>query len=117
MNPGRPDAPRTHWLVALVETVLGLALAATPVALWIAWTPALLGAVLAGCIVCALVLVWIQRWDAAALAAVETPRPQVDERFFAEMHRIAPLVYHHRLREPARFRRAMGRVRRLLGAL
>lgn len=114
MNTAHPDAPRTHWLVALVETLLGLALAATPVALWIAWTPALLGAVLAGCIVCALVLVWIQRWDAAALSAVETPHPQVDDRFFAEMHSIAPLVYHHSLREPARFRRAMRRVRQLL---
>lgn len=108
------DAPRTHWLVALAETVLGLALAATPVALWIAWTPTLLVAVLAGCLACALLLVWLQRWDAATLAAVETPRPQVNERFFAEMHRIAPLVYHHSLREPARFRRAMRRVRRLL---
>lgn len=114
MSPDHRDAARTHWLVALLETVLGLALAATPVALWIAWTPALLGAVLAGCVACALLLVWLQRWDAAALAAVESPRPRVDDRFFAEMHRVFPLVHHHSRRESARFRGAMQRVRRLL---
>ena len=38
----------------------------------------------------------------------------VDDRFYAEMHRVFPLVHHHSRRESARFRGAMQRVRRLL---
>jgi hypothetical protein len=108
-NPGAP-----HWLLALAETVLGLVLAATPVTLWIAWTPALLGGALAASLGCALLLVALHRLDPTTRDGAEAPRPRVDERFFHEMHRIAPLVHHHSLRESARFRGAMDRARRLV---
>lgn len=103
----------TRWRVA-AETVLGLVLAATPVALWIAWEPEMLFAVLAAALVCAALLVLVDRLDPAERAAPSWQHPELQDQFFVEMHRVFPLVHHHRRTESARFRDAMRRVRRLL---
>ena len=103
----------TRWRVA-AETVLGLVLAATPVALWISWEPEILFAVLAAALASALLLILVDRLDAAERAAPSWQRPELPEQFFAEMHRVFPLVHHHRRTESARLRDAMRRVRRLL---
>jgi hypothetical protein len=104
---------QTPWYVAAAETALGLVLTATPVALWIAWTPTMLFSVLAAAVLSALLLVLIHHFVAAE-GAPGGRTAQLDEQFFVEMHRISPLVHHHSRRESARFRDAMRRVRRLL---
>jgi len=107
------NAPMTRWPIVAAETVLGLVLAATPVAMWIAWEPEILLAVLATSLVCAALLILVHRLDARSTAP-SWQRPALDDRFFVEMHRVFPLVHHHRRTESARFREAMRRVRRLV---
>ena len=106
-------APMTRWLSAAAETLLGLVLAATPVALWIAWEPEILVGVLATTLVSALLLVLVHR-RIAPQGDIHTPHPELRDEFFVEMHRVFPLVHHHRRKQSARFARAMQKVRRLV---
>ena len=88
------------------ETGLGVVLAATPAALWIAWTPALVLWVMGVAAACGLLLVLLTRSeDTRASGAVSLP-----EEFIDEVHRLFPLTYHHSLHETPRFRRAMERL-------
>ena len=103
----------SRWPIAAAETLLGLVLAATPVALWVAWEPEILVAVLAAALACAALLVLLHRLQAGRDTQA-WQRPELPDQFFVEMHRIFPLVHHHRRTESARFRGAMRRVRRLL---
>ena len=107
-------APMTRWLAAAAETLLGLVLAATPVALWIAWEPEILVGVLATTLVSALLLVLVHRRIAPQRDAPAQPHPELRDEFFVEMHRVFPLVHHHRRKQSARFARAMQKVRRLV---
>ena len=111
-----PDqAPqRTRRHLAVIETVLGLALTATPVALWIAWEPEILFGVLVAALASALLLDLVHRLDAAGRAAPSWERPELQDQFFVEMHRLFPLIHHHSGRESARFRSVMRRLRRRL---
>jgi hypothetical protein len=111
---GHRQEVRMPVLVAVVETLLGLVLAVTPVALWIAWEPGILFAVLGAALASAVLLVLLHRLAAARDQPQAWRRPELGEHFYAEMHRIFPLVHHHSRGESARFRGAMQRVRRQL---
>ena len=95
--------------------VLGLVLAATPLALWVAWSTAgwllvlALGAVaLIGLLLCH----WLSDDDHDAPA---TERPKLSDVFLAERSRMGPWTYHNRLWGHARFKAKMARLRKLLG--
>lgn len=104
-----------RWLRPAGETGLGIVLALVPLALWIAWSPVVLLAVLVTGGVCAALLIAISALqDDAQAAQLDAARVVVPETFVEEVHRLSPLVYHHGLRERRRFRRAMEKLRRLM---
>lgn len=102
----------------IVATALGIVLAVTPVALWIAWTAALVVWIMLAAVVCAMLLAMVEsslpssrneRHDAGAGGRVVLP-----EEFIEEVHRIFPLTYHHSLHPRARFQQAMKNLSRLI---
>jgi hypothetical protein len=101
------------------ETGLGLVLAATPVALWIAWTETVLLSVMAVAVVSAALLVLLTDFSRRTIddplggvgAAGKVALP---DEFVDEVHRLFPLTYHHSLVGRARFRRAMERLSDLI---
>jgi hypothetical protein len=102
---------------AVAETVLGLALAAVPVALWVAWSPLVFGLVLGTCLVCAVLLVALT--DAGS-GGPEVPAPlgrgplsAIPEAGVEELHGLYPLTYHHGRRRDPRFHAVMETLRRL----
>jgi len=106
-------------LRAAVETVLGIVLALVPLALWIAWSPALLFAVIVTGGVCAALLIALWHWQDESLEAArdldEDPaHAEVPDAFVEELHRLFPLVFHHSRQEKQRFRRTMETLRRLM---
>ena len=92
---------------------LGIILAVTPAALWIAWTASLLIGVMAVALVCAVLLVLLTesspRDRAGKDGAVALP-----EGFIDEVQQLFPLTYHHSAAGPSRFRLAMKRLSREL---
>jgi hypothetical protein len=89
---------------------LGMLLAATPLALWIAWTAALVLWVMLLAMVSAALLVLLTRDEREGSgSAVALP-----EEFIDEVQQLFPLTYHHSRFETPRFRRAMQRLSRLL---
>ena len=95
------------------EAGLGIVLAATPLLLWIAWTPTILLGVMATAALSAALLVLL----------TESPpdegcnaRRALPPEFVAEVHELFPLTYHHSLHETPRFRRAMELMSRLIEA-
>ena len=106
-------------LKAAVETVLGIVLALVPLALWVAWSPAVLFAVLATAAACAALLIALSRWqdappEGARNAREGSARVEVPDAFVEELHHLFPLVYHHGRREKRRFRGTMETLRRLM---
>jgi len=106
----------------MVMTILGIFLVLTPLALWIAWSPGVLFAVLGGGIAAALALLacrWLaQRYRAQTAAIAAAPPigpPPVSDRFLAELSGMGPFTYHNRLTGDYKFRLKMARLRRLLG--
>lgn len=101
-------------------TGLGIVLAVTPVALWIAWTASLVVCIMLVAIVSAALFAGLtellqrraqnQSGREAAGGAVILP-----DEFIEEVHRLFPLTYHHSRHETPRFRRAMRRLSALLG--
>lgn len=116
-----PDALKalTRVIAAVGETGLGLILAAVPLALWVAWSPFVFALVLAvGIASVALLIAWPYLLPSCDEVG-ESPRrvaPLValPGEFVEELHRIFPLTYHHSLKERARFRRAMEKIRPLV---
>jgi hypothetical protein len=97
-----------------MRLLLGIVLAVTPLALWIAWTPALVLAVMAISLVGAVLLVVLNdRSPEAQRGSGEAPAP-LPEEFIDEVHRLFPLTYHHTLVGNPRFERVMTRLRRLI---
>ena len=98
-------------------TAAGIVLVATPLALWIAPSPAFLFSALATGIVAAMFLCALSFCQHYLLgppdAPAEFPRPLPD-RFVAELHKMSPLVYHHRLIGDRSFERKMDPIRKLL---
>lgn len=97
----------------MMEIVLGLALAATPVALWIAWTATQVLCLMLVALLCAALL---------ALLIESTPGEHqgsgsvaLPPEFIEEVHRLFPLTYHHSRHETARFRQAMQKLAELAG--
>lgn len=106
-------------LKAVGETVLGIMLAVVPLALWVAWSPAVLLVVLATAAVCAALLIALSRLQDETLedsrnAREDPARADVPDAFVEELHHLFPLVYHHSRREKQRFRRTMESLRRLM---
>jgi hypothetical protein len=100
-----------RMLRAIVQTVLGLALAATPVLLWVAWTPQMMLGVLACSIVCGglLVLATEAHPQGAAEGGV-----RLSEAFVEEAQTLHPMIHHHAGRhQSSRFQRTMRRLARL----
>jgi hypothetical protein len=101
------------------ELGLGMILAATPVALWIAWTATLVVCVMLVAIVSAALFVLLterlrqrgqnQSGREGAGSGVILP-----DEFIEEVHRLFPLTYHHSRLETPRFRQAMKRLSRLI---
>jgi len=98
---------------------LGMVLAATPVALWIAWTAALVVWVMLVAVVSAALLVLLTEYRLRGTQNQGGPegagsRVILPEEFIEEVHRLFPLTYHHSRLETPRFRRAMQRLSRLI---
>ncbi|MDX1376086.1 MAG: hypothetical protein R3357_11010 [Burkholderiales bacterium] len=106
-------------LKGAVETVLGLVLAAVPLALWVARSPGVLLAVIGTGGVCAVLLIalsWLgdETPEEAPDSRADPARADVPDAFVEELHQLFPLVYHHSRREKPRFRRTMETLRRLM---
>src|SRR5262245_60580920 len=97
-------------LSRVATTVLGVLLALTPAALWIAWSASLVIAVMAVALMAAALLVLLT--EASPPRAHDEGRTELPPHFMDEMHRLFPLTYHHSARGPLRFRRAMDRLSR-----
>jgi hypothetical protein len=104
-----------RWFVAFVETILGLVLAATPVALWVAWSTEVLAVVLTAAILSAVLLVLVHARTAEPAGRGPELRVTVlPDGFVEEVHQLFPLTHHHAWTETARFRRSMRRLRALV---
>ena len=90
-------------------TLLGVILALTPGALWIAWTPSLLIGVMAVALVSAGLLVLLTESSPRDPAA-QDGKVALPEEFVDEVQRLFPLTYHHSAAGPARFRQTMERL-------
>jgi hypothetical protein len=104
----------------IAATVLGIVLAVTPVALWIAWTATLVVCVMLAAVVSAALFVLLtellqqrartQSGRESAGSVVVLP-----DEFIEKVHLLFPLTYHHSRLEAPRFRRAMRRLSALIG--
>jgi hypothetical protein len=98
----------------IAMTGLGIILSLIPPALWVAWTETMLFAIAAVGILSAVLLVILADSDPHAGKAGHGGTAGMSDEAIAAIHRIFPLTYHHSLKERARFRQAMDKVRRLL---
>jgi len=100
-------------------TGLGISLAVTPVALWIAWTAALVVWIMLAAMVCAVLFALLSDFLARNDRKQCGPegadgRAVLPDEFIEEVHRLFPLTYHHSRHETTRFRRAMRRLSGLI---
>lgn len=100
-------------------TACGIVLAATPLALWIAWTPSVFLLVLVSAALSVVSLgVLLSRIPRGGEAPVDgnedLGRSRLPDGFVEEIHAIYPLNYHHSRIEKPRFRRTMDRLRRMM---
>lgn len=100
-------------LRAVLQTLLGLVLAATPLVLWIAWSPAMLAGVIVVALLSAGLLLLVTESTPEARAAERTDR--LPDEFFEEVQHLHPMVYHHSGRRSSRFHRSMRRLKQLTG--
>jgi len=97
----------------VLQTLLGLVLAATPLLLWIAWSPAMLAGVIVVALLSAGLLLLVTESSPGARA---TERPaQLSDEFFEEVQQLHPMVYHHSGRRSSRFHLTMRRLKQLTG--
>ena len=101
-------------LARICETVLGLLLAAMPVALWVAWTPIVWAVVFAVGFAAAALLIALAHRRTAEEAGASPGKapPALPDTFVATIHEVFPLTYHHSREGPRRFRDAMEKLRR-----
>jgi hypothetical protein len=95
-------------LSRVASTVLGVFLALTPAALWVAWNASLLLAVMAAAVVAAGLLVLLT--ESSPQQQADGGKVELPPEFIDEVHQLFPLTYHHSARGPSRFRRAMQRL-------
>ena len=100
-------------LTGVATTLLGVILALTPAALWIAWTASLAIAVLATALAAAGLLVLLTE-ESPPSRNGQDGRVALPEGFIDEVHAVFPLTYHHSSAGPSRFRLAMKRAQELL---
>lgn len=103
----------------IAATGLGIVLAVTPVALWIAWTATLVVCVLLVAIVSAALFALLterlaRRTGNQSGREGTGSRVLLPDEFIEEVHRLFPLTYHHSRHETARFRQAMRRLSGLI---
>lgn len=108
-----------YGLTSIGVAVLGIVLAAVPLALWIAWTPGLFLVVLAVGGASAVLIIALVDWQRLAAddghaQSESAPRAALSDAFVAEVQRISPLTDHHARIGKARYRNAMERLRKLL---
>jgi hypothetical protein len=89
------------------------------VALWIAWTAALVVWIMLVAAVCAVLLALLMESSRPGARNHDSPAGAdggvvMSEEFIEEVHRLFPLTYHHSRLETARFRQAMKRLSRLI---
>ncbi len=103
-------------------TVLGLYLALTPLALWVAWSKQALLQIAGGAVAAAAVFL-LCRWAAGDDGPADDARPKqtsriepphVSDAFLAELSNMGPWIYHNRLTAEPGFARKMARLRELL---
>lgn len=97
--------------------VLGIVLALTPLALWVAWSEQgwlLVLAIGAAAFIGLLICHWLSDDDRPASGG--SKRANVSDEFLAELSRMGPWTYHNRLTGHARFKKKMARLRKLLGS-
>jgi len=94
-------------------TILGMVLAATPVALWIAWTPEMLGWIIVAAICSASLLVMLTEPEPSGAQCAQNGGA-LPEHVVDEIHLLFPLIYHHSGRNNVNFRRAMQRLSRTM---
>jgi hypothetical protein len=92
-----------------MRTLLGVILALTPVALWIAWSPSLLFGVMAIALVSAVLLVLLTESSPRDQAG-QDGRVTLPEGFVDEVQHLYPLIYHNSLTGSSRFRLVMKRL-------
>lgn len=110
-----------HGFAELVRelglVLLGLLLAAVPLALWLAWSPAVYYGVFTVCFVAAGLYILLSRTGAAERvppgARVEAPA-RLSEAFIEELHQQTPLTFHHRRLGDQRIRNKLARLRALM---
>jgi len=95
----------------LAQTLVGMVLAAAPVALWIAWSPALLAGTLVVTVLGAGLLVLLT--EAQPQGGVED-ETRLSEEFLQEVQQLHPMIYHHSGRRSSRFQRTMRRLLQLM---
>jgi len=96
------------------EAALGMVLASTPLALWIAWSATLVLCVMLVALLCVALLALLVE-SAPGGEARAGGSAALPPEFIEEVHRLFPLTYHHSRHETQRFRQAMQRLAELAG--
>ena len=117
---GHDPNRRTRHLVTALQTLLGIVLVLTPLALWVAWSEAVLLLVLA-CNIAAITALVLCHW-LINRGQVRSGRKQGDRRgpgalsdeFVAAVSNVAPWTYHNRITGDGDFKRNMARLRKML---
>jgi hypothetical protein len=101
-------------------TAAGLMLAATPLALWLAWSQAMFVLVLGAGVAFGL-LFFVLYADTRATTNQEQHKDpnsktmeNLDDKFLSELSDMGPFIYHNRLSGDSRFRRKMDRLKKHL---
>ena len=96
---------------AIAQTLLGAVLAATPVLLWISWSPEMLAGMLLASLVCGGLLVLVTE---AHPESVREDGLRLSAEFIEEAQTLHPMIHHHSGRRPtSRFQGTMRRLARL----
>lgn len=95
----------------LAQTLVGLVLAATPLALWIAWSPALFVGTLVVVVLGAGLLVLLTEAQPEHGAGEGV---RLSDEFLQEVQRLHPMIYHHSGRRSSRFQRTMRRLSQMI---
>lgn len=98
----------------IAQTLVGLVLAATPVALWIAWSPAMLAATLAVAVLGAGLYVLLTEEETEPGGTHDGAR--LPDTFLQEVQQLHPMIYHHSGRRSSRFQRTMRRLSAMMKA-
>ncbi len=102
-----------------VLTLLGLILALSPLAMWLAPTTTVLALAVTASVTSGLALWLLSQLtggDAGRNSGLE-PRhapARLPDRFIAELHKLSPLTYHHRPLGDPRYQRKIDRLRQYL---